>query len=195
MAGESLGLDAYYEDFRSRFRDIEERDCWKLERGQSFREKDSPSWEAFVKGDWNQALRLISERRESLTEYYGRAAGNGVHLYRVRVVAEPISAYLQWELNSLLQRSECGERIRVVGLDDVAGFERNGELPEIVTLGTKAVYQVVYSRTGLAEGAVRSLKADDVDRWYELISSLYENGEEIAEFVERKGVSLRQSSA
>ncbi|HET6503308.1 MAG TPA: hypothetical protein VFG87_21370 [Amycolatopsis sp.] len=110
LTGQRLALGAYHHDFESRMWRSEERDSWKLERQQSFQEDGSPSWDAFMRGDWDDALRLIGERRESLAEYYGRAASTGLTFYRVRVVAEPITPYLQWELNSLRQRGECGEQ-------------------------------------------------------------------------------------
>ncbi|WP_426501153.1 hypothetical protein [Streptomyces sp. D54] len=36
----------------------------KIERGQTFKEQGSPSWDAFASGDWAGALRLIEDERE-----------------------------------------------------------------------------------------------------------------------------------
>ncbi|MGP4014314.1 DUF6879 family protein [Saccharopolyspora sp. 5N708] len=195
LVGEKLAVDAYYRDFEPRFWNIRDHDFWKLERRQSFQEEGSPSWDAFTRGEWDEALRLIAERRESLEDYYDRAARNGFSIYRVRVVVEPISPYLQWELNSLRQRSEIGERIRVVGKNAVSEFEGDGELPEIVTVGSEVVYQVMYDRSGAIEGAIRSTDPRDVNSWREFIQDLYASGEEMASFFSSTVAALTPPSA
>ena len=50
----------------------------------------------------------------------------------MRVVEEPFTTYLRWQLHSLRVQAECGERIRVVPADAVALFERRERLPEVV---------------------------------------------------------------
>ncbi|MGH3391869.1 MAG: DUF6879 family protein [Actinomadura sp.] len=190
-SGERLGVDAYYRDFEPRFWNIKKHDFWKLERRQSFQEDGSPSWDAFSRGDWAEALRLMAGRRQSLSDYYNRVAQNGFSTYRVRVVAEPITPYLQWELNSLLQRAECGERVRIVGDGDIATFEREVELPEIVTVGSEAMYQVIYNDAGALEGAICSTNPGEVAAWREFIEHLYAEGEEIGNFHKRKVARLQ----
>lgn len=191
LSGESLSVDAYYRDFEPRFWRIKEHDFWKLERKQDFQEDGSPSWDAFASGNWGDSLRLMGERRQALTDYYNRVAQSGFLTFRVRVVTEPITPYLQWELNSLLQRAECGERVRVVGEDDVAAFEQEVELPEIVTVGSEAVYQVIYDEAGALKGAIRSTDSGDVTAWREFIEHLYAEGQEIVGFHERKVAGLQ----
>lgn len=191
LTGERLTVDAYYRDFEPRFWNIKEHDFWKLERQQSFQEDGSPSWDAFARGDWDEALRLLANRQESLKSYYDRATRNGFSIYRVRVVTEPITPYLQWELNSLRQRNECGEKIRVVSVDDVRAFEQDGDLPEIVTVGSEAAYQVLYNQAGATEGAIRTTNPGNITRWREFIQHLYAIGEEIASFFDRKVAALK----
>ncbi|MFF0575377.1 DUF6879 family protein [Streptosporangium saharense] len=190
FTGQELSSDEYLEDFYPRFWEISEGDFWKLERIQSFQEDGSDSWDAFDRGEWDESFRLIEERRESLAEYYAQVAHSGFTTYRVRVVEEDVTPYLRWQLRSLCQRSELGERIRVVGPDAVGPFERDGSLPEIVTLGTHAVYQVLYSHDGALRGAVRSDRPEDVSSWREFIEGLYAVGEEIGDFCDRRAASL-----
>src|SRR5690242_16881557 len=132
--GEPLELDAYREDFRRRDFAVDGYDSWKLERRQDFREPGDPSWEAVVRGDWQQALRLIAERRGELLDLSRLAASHACRLLRVRVVERPLTPYLRWELELLRVRAECGELIRVIGPEHVVQYEHEGPVPELVTL-------------------------------------------------------------
>lgn len=67
--GTRLSLEDYRADFRATDSMITGRDSWKLERRQHFRQPGSASWEAFARGQWAEALRLIEARRESLMEF------------------------------------------------------------------------------------------------------------------------------
>ncbi|RCG31891.1 hypothetical protein DQ384_09015 [Sphaerisporangium album] len=191
MTGEQLSSEEYLEDFYPRFWAIGEQDFWKFERLQSFQEQGSDSWEAFKRGDWLEALHLIEERRDSLKEYYERVSSSGFTTYRVRVVEEEITPYLQWQIHSLKQRAELGEHIRIIGQADIGAFERDGRLPEIVTVGTNATYQVLYDHTGVLTGAVRSDRPEDLAMWRNFIEELYQKGEDVSSFFERRVASMK----
>ena len=68
--------------------------------------------------------------------------------WRGRVVEEPITAYLQWELHALRIRDQCGGSLRIVGPDQVAEFEHDASLPEIYTLGATVMYRQSMTMTG-----------------------------------------------
>ena len=191
VRGDWLSPEEYRSDFFSRFWRIDRDDCWKLERIQSFQEHGSASWDAFSSGDRGRAFQLIQERRSTLAEHYRRVADTGFTLYRVRVVEEPISDYLQWELQSLCQRAELGERIGVVGGERIARYESDGRtLPELVTVGSEATYQVHYDDHGVHTGATLSTDADLCARWRELIQRLHVSAEDVTRFVGRKAAAL-----
>ena len=182
--GERLELPAYYEDFRERFGRA--REFWKLERGQVFAEPGSESWEAFNRGDWDESLRLIEERRAGLADYQRRNDARGMTSRRVRVVSLPPSPYLHWELRLLLLRDEFGQPTRVVPARDIAALEDQGPLPEISTLDGDVVYEVVYGDDGAADHAVRFTQPALAGRCRDLIAGLYERGEPIGEFFRRE---------
>ncbi|MEY9910127.1 hypothetical protein ABIA35_006371 [Catenulispora sp. MAP12-49] len=188
-SGVVLTAEEYIKDFFPRFWHISEGDFWKLERIQSFQEEGSESWNAFARGDRAEAFRLIEDRRHSLAEYYAKVAQNGFTTYRARVVEEEVTPYLQWELHSLRQRNELGEQIRVVSASKVAPLERQGMLPEIVTLETDAVYEVLYNEQGLNTGAVRSEAPADVNGWRTFIRDLFSVGQDIDIFLDRQTTS------
>lgn len=189
--GERLGLEAYREDFRSRDFAVDGCDSWKLERRQHFREPGDASWEAFVLGDWQEALRLIEAQRAGLLDVSRLAARHRCRLLRVRVVEMPLTPYLQWELHLLRVRAECGELIRVIGPEHIAAFEREGLVPELVTLNDDTVYEILYDAEGVLEGAVRYLDAGVRDRVAARVEELYVLGEDIGAFFGREVAHLK----
>lgn len=155
ISGDELTLDDYLADFNERFWRRGNTGAWKLERRQDFRQPESASWKAFNEGRWDLSIRLLEERRPTLVDYFDRVAAHGFVVRRVRVVEEPLSPYLIWELNSLLIRYQSGASISVVDAAAVASWERDGLLPEIFVIGPDTVYEVRYDADGEAEGAVR----------------------------------------
>lgn len=188
--GTHLSLADYRADFRATESMIAGQDSWKLERRQHFRQPGSASWEAFARGQWSEALRLIEARRESLMEFGAKAAEKGTGLYRLRVVAEPIIGYLQWELHSLKLRAECGELIHVLPAAAVRELEGNGELPEVVTLGPLAAYRILYDADGVLAGGIKVTDPPAVRRVTDLVRRLYAQGEDITTFFEREVAPL-----
>ncbi|MEE1786404.1 hypothetical protein PUR71_26385 [Streptomyces sp. SP17BM10] len=177
--GETLARQDYKRDFRERDAQVRGRDTWKLERRQHFEEQGSPSWDALLRGDWDEALRLLEARREALLELGREDEERQSFFHRVRVVEKPLTTYLHWELHSLRIRAECGERIRIVDAGALAGSERSGPLPEVVILGGSTLYRVLYSETGTPVGAIRFTDPDLILRWEDYIRDLYRTGEDV----------------
>src|ERR1051326_940629 len=116
--GEAMDLPAYYADFQENY--ARTRDFWKLERGQVFAEPGDESWEAFDRGDWDEAMDLLERRRPDLVDYITGNAAKGVTSRRIRIVSLPPSLYLQWELHLLRIRDEAGAAIRILLDRDIA---------------------------------------------------------------------------
>lgn len=188
--GETLTRAVYRRDFRQRDAEIRERDSWKLERRQHFEEQGSASRDALRRGEWEEALRLLQERRGDLLASAREDERRGHCFHRVRVVEEPLTPYLQWELHSLRLRAEYGERVHVVSAGTVAASEEVGLLPEVTVLGGRTLYQVLYTDAGVPDGAVRFTDPDLVGRWERFIRSLYETGEDVTSYFDRKVAHL-----
>jgi hypothetical protein len=186
LPGKSLTLEEYLDDFRRRFWATDASGCWKIERQQEFAEPGEDSWEAFARGDWDMALRLMNDRRSEFTEYYKRIRKSPFEVRRVRVIEEPISPYLIWELNVLHIRHQCGANIRVVDAEQVHPYEENGVLPEILTLGRSTAYQVLYGENGVAEGAIRTDDRAVAKQWTDLANTLYADGQEMSTYFQRR---------
>lgn len=182
--GERMELDAYYADFQERY--FRAREFWKLESGQVFAEPGKASWKAFARGDWPEALRLLEERREELTRLHQENAARGTVARRIRIVALPVTPYLQWELHSLKIRDESGGNIRILRDTEVADLEDRGPLPDIYTIDRDVMYQAVYDDRGVLEYALRFTDKELVSRCRDFIADLYERGEPIDEFFKRE---------
>ncbi|WP_062205136.1 DUF6879 family protein [Streptomyces sp. NBRC 109706] len=179
-AGELMPLDAYYADFEKHFWRSADLGFWKLERQQTFREPGYDSWEAFARGDWDESLRLLEAGRSDMADYHRRAERHGFSPRRIRVVKEPLTAYMQWELHALRVRDECGGSIRVIDADKVVRHEADGPLPEIYTLGSQVLYEAVYDERGVLEAARRFVDPDLIRRSQRFIEDLYDAGEPLA---------------
>ncbi|MER7845128.1 DUF6879 family protein [Kitasatospora sp. NPDC096077] len=188
VPGDRLPHAEYKADFRQREFAVDGYDSWKLERRQEFQEPKDTSWRAYFGGNRAEALELIEGRRDALLQLSQLAADHNCRLLRVRVVEFPLSPYLEWELQSLRVRAECGELIRVVGPELIAPYELDGPLPELITLGSDTVYDITYDAAGLADGATRYLDSATRDRVAEFISRLYDQSEDIKSFMARHPV-------
>ncbi|MCZ7422968.1 hypothetical protein O7605_26035 [Verrucosispora sp. WMMA2121] len=183
--GELLTLDDYWADFEKRFWKTGPPGFWKLERQQTFKEPNEEGWQAFAAGRWDESLRILDARRPEFEGYYRRIADSGFATRRVRVVREPLTPYLQWELHVLRLRHEYGGLTRVVGPDRVADVEAEDPLPEIYTLGTDVMYEAVYDADGVLEAARRWRNPRVVTRCQEFMESLYHDGEPLDEYFAR----------
>jgi hypothetical protein len=182
--GERLELPEYYADFQRNFRRT--REFWKLERGQVFAEPADASWEAFDAGDWDEALRLLEERREDLKRYHEENAAAGTQTRRIRIVSLPVTPYLQWELHLLKVRDEAGGPIRILNASAIADLEDQGPLPDIYTMDHSVMYQAVYDERGVLEYALRYTSRPLVASCRDFIAGLYSRGEPIATFFARE---------
>ncbi|MFJ2218356.1 DUF6879 family protein [Streptomyces sp. NPDC101062] len=191
--GTRLDSAAYRADFRTREAAVRGRDSWKLERLQHFEEQGSPSRDALSRGDWAESLRLMDGRRDALLAERDDDRLRGTTFHRVRVVETPLTPYVQWELHSLRQQMECGGI--PVSVIHAAAVERTEAelgalLPEVVILGGETLYQVLYTNTGLPDGAVRHTQESLIAPWESYIHALHRAGEPVTTYVDREVAHL-----
>lgn len=182
--GERMELAAYYADFQWHYARASE--FWKLERGQAYAEPGDASWRAFDRGDWEEAMRLLDERRSDLARYFWDNAARGLATRRVRVVTLPPSGYLQWELHLLRVRDKLGGLVRVLPDHVVADLEDQEPLPDICTFDDDVMYQAVYDAQGVLDHALRYTSPALVTRCRDVIAGLYQEGEPIGGFFQRE---------
>lgn len=185
--GERLVSKEYKRDFRERDTVIHDGASWKLERRQYFEEQNSRSRDALTRGDWLEALRLLAEDRDIVRANALEDESRRYTFHRVRIVEYPITPYVQWELHSLVQQDELGaNRVRIVTVDKLADAEKTQQLPEIVVLGSRTLYNVIYSDSGVPMGSIRFTDEQHVNSWEQYIRSLFEIGEDIASYFARE---------
>lgn len=187
VPGVWLDLDAYSDAYDEAYEHIA---FWKLERRQHYQEPGVPSWEAFAAGDWRRSLELNEQARESVVAKVREDAELKVESRRVRIVERPISGYIQWEMQYFRLLAEAGESIRVVDAEKVRPRETYGLLPEVVVLGDRVLFEVVYDAAGVVEGARRIDDPRVIQAAAAEIAELHEAGEPLLEFYRREVETL-----
>ncbi|MEC3995500.1 hypothetical protein VSR01_18990 [Actinacidiphila sp. DG2A-62] len=182
--GQRLERPGYKRDFRERREVIRDAESWKLERLQHF-EEDSPARDALRRGDWAGALRLFEARRNQFRGAAETDRLNNAPFRRLRVVEEPLTPYMQWELHSLHVRAQAGNPSRVISAKDVAAAETDKLLPEVVILGGRTLYRVLYSEAGASLGAIRFTDPEIIEPWVAYISRAYAVAEDIQDYFAR----------
>lgn len=175
----------YRSEFPGRQWLVDGCDSWKLERAQVFTEEGFPSWEAFMSGDWDSAMRLYEELRPALARAADTGARHRSTFHRVRIVAEPLTPYMLWELHCFRIRVQHSEAIRIVHAHQVAPLEASRPLPELVALCGQTLYRVMYDERGVPDGAIRFTEPEVVVGHERLIKSLYEIGEDFDSYFHR----------
>jgi hypothetical protein len=161
---------------------------WKLERQQHFREPDNKSWEAFDRGDWDEALRRARDEAAEITREVQQGA---YRAHRLRVIELPLSPYLLWEFQVLKIRAEAGEDIRILGPGALAHLEREGPLPEVVGLGNAVMFEVIYDSTGTPDGARQINEPDVIVACRREFETIFPQGEPLSTFFEREVAGKR----
>lgn len=156
---------------------------WKLERAQDFYEPDVASWRAMMDGDWARSLALIERVAEPLADYFRRRQP----VRRVRVVEQPITAYLQWEMHILALRATAGSPCRVLPAERAAAFE---PMPELVIFSPSLMYEVLYDEYGGGMGGKRITDPEIVTPCLHTVQALFGRGEDVRDFHEREVVPL-----
>jgi hypothetical protein len=181
--GERLTDKEFFADFNHRF--WSNTTFYKLERAQHFAEPHDPSWCAFAHGRWEEALELIEARRPTLEEQHRKANASGTTPRRIRIVEEPLTPYLQWELHLLNLRNQVtGGTIRVLPAMFIAADEHayGSTFPEICTMDDTAMYLHQYDTHGVQDHNLRYTDTKTVQTWHDYTERLWSNGWPLADY-------------
>jgi hypothetical protein len=186
VPGTQLDRQCYHEHMRAETGRINGTG-WKLERAQAFTEApDDPAWAAFASGEWNKSIEIFENERQDIQAEAAKYERQGSEFRRLRIVERPISAYLQWELQSLRIFDECGMPIRVLDASAVRDLEDDAQLPEIVIVGDQALYEVQYDSEWRASGAKRITDRDAVQQATAEMAGLWAEAEPLAAYFARE---------
>ncbi|MDG4808087.1 hypothetical protein O7634_15130 [Micromonospora sp. WMMD1120] len=186
VARRRLSLADYDADF---YETVESTDgpILKTERIQTFREPGSPSWEAYADGRWDDALRIAAEPNPELEAFFQRLDQLDSGLRRLRIVELPLTPYLVWELHLLRHRAEAGEQIKVLNAEAISEWEAAaGTVPELMVVGSQALYEVLYDDAGTPIGAEKSVEPVVVQSLQSQILALLDRAEPFDSFFRRE---------
>ena len=115
LAGSTrLDLNKFGSAFASAWSRVESR-FLKLECWQSYHEAETnESQVAYDRGDVATARQLLEREAEADRPLYEDVQRRGIEYARVRLVQEPLTPYLEYELLSYHIRAEMGENIEIV---------------------------------------------------------------------------------
>ncbi|PSK89637.1 hypothetical protein CLV63_12531 [Murinocardiopsis flavida] len=63
-------------------------------------------------------------------------------------------------------------------------------MPEVVVLGGRTLYEVVYTESGVLDGGIRFTDSDLAKRWESFIKDLFVAGEDVISYTDRRVVEL-----
>lgn len=116
-ASTRLGLEEFGMCFADAWAALESR-FLKLECWQAYVEAEGAgSQEAFNRDDVSTAHELLRREAETDRPLYDEVRQRGISYARVRLVQEPLTPYLKYELMSYRIRAAMGENIEVVRFD------------------------------------------------------------------------------
>ena len=109
------------DEFQSRFADAWSRvdsRFLKLECWQSYQELEgNESQEAYNRGDIAAVRELLRQEARADRLLYEDIRSRGIDYARIRLVQEPLTSYLRYELIAYEIRAEMGENIQIVRFD------------------------------------------------------------------------------
>lgn len=110
----------------------------------------------------------------------------GVESRRVRIVEKPVTPYLQWEMQYFRLLADAGEDLRVVDASRVRDWEVVRPLPEVVVLGDRLLFEVLYDTEGTPYGARRIDAPDAITQAGHEIARLHASGEPLLDYFRRE---------
>ena len=112
-----LNLDRFAAEFSTAWSRLQSQ-FLKLECWQRYQEAVSnESQAAYERGDIEAARELLEREAEADRPLYEDIGRPGIEYARVRLIQEPLTAYLRYELMAYRIRERLGERIEVVRCD------------------------------------------------------------------------------
>lgn len=124
----------------------------KLECWQTYVEAaTNKSQEAYDLGDLPKACELLRQEAETDRPLYDEVSQRGIDYARIRLVQEPLTPYLKYELMSYRIRAALGENIEVVRHDEVVQLP-NEEFFDFLLFDRNAALIHDYGELGLQVG-------------------------------------------
>ena len=133
----------------------------------------------------------MEQRSDEGKKYFAGLAKEHKKALRVRIVAQPFSDYLIWELNVLRYNERLGEIVRVIDVKDAQRLVRSDYLGDFIALDETVAYRVLYGANGQNVGAECSTDAKSIAGVVNAFDCLFDHGEPLGEFFAREVSTLK----
>lgn len=142
-------------EFMQLFRQLRRR--WvKVEFLQEYDESGFSGYEAFKRGYYEEAARLVREMVKSQDEIYSHARRYRVAMTRVRVCRLPLSSYLlNYEFAAYRADIECGEDIRFIDEREISDLIAETGISDFLVFDDEKVVALIYD---LASSTLREAR-------------------------------------
>jgi len=150
------------------------QEWFKVEVLQDYKGEDNgPSLLAWLSGDKKRSIELLeTDEDPEFTKDCRQKAAQGVQLSRVHIVEEPLSPYMQWEMEYYKRVSIPlrGEQVFVVRKSDL----NSSDLPDgdLMIFDKRRVIVNSYDQTGLMTQADFYDESDDINHFLRLREDL-----------------------
>jgi len=180
--GKRLSMGDFIAEFNQAWPNLT-RHCLKLECWQTYQEqKSNRSLDVYMSGDVESATRLLEEEAEPSRPLYEGIRSKGLDFARIRLVALPLTSYLQYEMINYRIREAMGESIEVVLLDPSISLPNDDFFDFLLFDDTSALVHD-YGMDGFQVGGWLVEDADVVRRLEEIVVNVRSKSVPLAEFL------------
>jgi hypothetical protein len=174
-------------DFTKRFRaawDAAQSRFLKVERRQSYNQAGDDSYEAFRRGDFETAAKLLEQGLLGQSVMYAAAQERGVELVRLRLVEQPLSDYLRhYEIPSYTVSEKLGERIVLSTVD-----RRSDDLPDCIVFDEEVMFVNAYDGLNRLVGAIEVRDGEQIAKHIALAERFLAAGTSLQAFVHANAI-------
>jgi hypothetical protein len=164
----------FFSNFPSAWKKVEKQ-VLKLETRQVYREPGNISFDSLEKGDFNEAVNLISEARKGDIELYQSLAAREVIFTRCRPIELPLSDYLKWEIECYKFNIKYGEQIYVSEKNEI--YEQYA-LHDFMVFDSEVAFIHDYNEKGEIRGGWMTTDKNVISNLTKLFSSIKQRSTE-----------------
>jgi hypothetical protein len=155
----------------------------KLECRQTYQERDTnKSQEMYNRGEIDKARELLRQEAKADQPLYAEVESRGLDYARIRLVQEPLTSYLEYELMAYRIRAAMGETIEVVRCDQDLNLP-NDKYFDFLLFDRHTALIHDYGGEGLQSGGWLATSSDVIARLERLAIDLRQNAVPLQEFV------------
>ncbi|GIF05323.1 DUF6879 family protein [Actinoplanes siamensis] len=168
-----------WSQLKSRFLKLE---CWQ----RYWEAEGNRSQTAYDRGDIDTARELLRAEAEVDRPLYQDIRTRGIEYARVRLVQEPLTPYLKYELLSYRIRADLGENIEVVRRDDDARLPSEGHFDFLLFDRTTAlIHDYGSAEVGRQTGGWLTRDSNVIARLEQTVADLRQQAVPLNEYLAR----------